>query len=410
MINQTDNLTDNQPKNKVDITIDISEDIEQNNEDYNQDEEYHSGDESEISEEIIIPEIKDDKEQFKDDKEELKEELEKLKNQVEKFKKEEIKNNNQQKDDTPRSSVISDISDSTDDIDSKNNLDDSQHYHYNSKKKKCSFLGCVFKRTNKETHIDDDNDYILEEPLYTDKDDGDVKNNEWTSQRKHHFQKCLWKLKYNRVVSDVYLNNIKKEEENWSWGLIVLSTLTSGLTVANNVEEEPFEYYDITINIALTFMSMLTSFCAAWIKKKNYVDKINFIDKYLLNINSLCEKLEVQFSILDSDRLRYDKFKKIYMDQITDILSTSPIIPPDEWKRCIQEITLQYPELINPDNSEENKLWPWFGDMVKLTRRNGKTEIKRKKTAFMDQMRTTRSERLKSSCCFDVRSEKDIYD
>jgi len=394
----------NQTENQPNITIDIIEDTEKikEDEDYNPDEDYHSDN---GYEEIIIPKAKDDKEK-------LKEELEKLKNQIETFKKEETKNKNDQQD-TPRSSVISDISDSSDStggIDCKNGVDNNQHYHINSKKKKCSFLGCVFKRTNRETQIDDDNDYILEEPLYTDKDDGNVQNNEWTSQRKHHFQKCLWKLKYNRVVSDVYLNNIKKAEENWSWGLIVLSTLTSGLTVANNVEEEPFPHYDITVNITLTFMSMLTSFCAAWIKKKNYVDKINFIDKYLLNINSLCEKLEVQFSILDSDRLRYDKFKKIYMNQITDILSTSPIIPPDEWKQCIQEITIRYPELINPDNSEENKLWPWFGDMVKLTRRDGKTEIKRKKTAFMDQMRTTRTEKLKSSCCFDVKSEKDIYD
>jgi len=307
--------------------------------------------------------------------------------------------------------VISDITDSSDNSDHINNLNDKgdSHYHTNSKKNKCSFLGCVCKKTNQETRIEED-DYISEELLYTDKDDGNVENNEWTSQRKYHFQKCLWRLKYNRVVSDVYLNNIKKAEENWSWGLITLSTLTSGLTVANNVEEEPFPHYDITVNISLTFMSMLTSFCAAWIKKKNYVDKINAIDKYLLTINSLCEKLEVQFSILDTDRLKYGKFKKTYLDKITEILATSPIIPPNDWKNCIQEITLKYPELINPDNSEENKLWPWFGDMVKLKKRNGEYDIKRKKTAFMYQMRTTKSEKLKSSCCFDVRSERDIYD
>jgi hypothetical protein len=210
-------------------------------------------------------------------------------------------------------------------------------------------------------------------------------------------------------VSDVYLNELKKQEEDWSWRLISLSTFTSGLTIANNVEEEPIKHYDIIVNGTLTFMSMLTSFCAAWMKKKNFVEKINEIDKYLLNINRLCEELDVQFSILDTDRLKYTEFKDIYISQITTALSTSPMISPEEWKNSIKDITLKYPELINPDNSEENKLWPWFGDMVK--RMDGEKEIYvRKQTAFMYQMRNTRSHKLKSSCCFkNKRVKKDIY-
>ena len=277
------------------------------------------------------------------------------------------------------------------------------------KKKKCECFGCICKQTDK-TNIKED---IYEEPVYTDSDEKNAPPDEWTNQRKHHFQKCLWKLKYNRVVTNVYLNNLKKEEDNWSWRLITISTLTSGLTVANNVEDEPWLNYDIYVNGALTFMSMLTSFCAAWIKKKNFVEKINEIDKYVQSVNTICEELDVQFSILDTDRLKYDKFKEKYKNRITEILSASPIIPPDEWKKSIQEITLKYPELINPDNSEENKLWPWFGDMVYQEKKqpdgNYKKVIVRKETAFMDQMRNTTTHRLKSSCCFNKRDEKDIY-
>ena len=330
------------------------------------------------------------------------------------FLKEQIKKMKENENKSPKSirSNVSDLSTTnnteTNTIDSTECSEDCAEYNeIHTEKNSCKCLGCVCKKTNKNKYKNED---VYEIKLYSDNDDSETKD-EWTDQRKHHFQKCLWKLKYNRVVSDVFLNNLKKEEENWSWGLITLSTFTSGLTVANNVEEEPFDNYNIVINGALTFMSMLTSFCAAWIKKKNYVDKINEIDKYVQNINHLCEELEVQLTILDTDRLKYKQFKKLYLTQITNILSTSPIIPPDEWKKCIQEITLKYPELINPDNSEENKLWPWFGDMVKQVNKKTKEEkYIRKKTAFMDQMRSTKTERLKSSCCFDVRDEKDIYD
>ena len=37
---------------------------------------------------------------------------------------------------------------------------------------------------------------MYEIKLYSDNDDSDLKD-EWTNQRKYHFQKCLWKLKYN---------------------------------------------------------------------------------------------------------------------------------------------------------------------------------------------------------------------
>ena len=76
-------------------------------------------------------------------------------------------------------------------------------------------------------------------------------SNEWSDIKRYRFQKCLWKLKYNRIVSSFYLDNLKNSEHKWSWMIIVISTLTSGLTVANNVDEEnaPIENYNTYINI-----------------------------------------------------------------------------------------------------------------------------------------------------------------
>ncbi len=137
-------------------------------------------------------------------------------------------------------------------------------------------------------------------------------NNEWTDIKRYQFQKCLWKLKYNRIVSTFYLSSLRSKEQKWSWMIIVISTLTSGLTVANNVENEPFNHYNTYINFALNISSMTTSLIAAWIKKQGFIEKINETDKYLLNINSLCEELEIQFSLLNNDKTSYPDFKKIY--------------------------------------------------------------------------------------------------
>ena len=232
----------------------------------------------------------------------------------------------------------------------------------------------------------------------------------WSKTKKHRLQKCLWKLKYNRIISSFYLNDLKKQEEKYSWWIIVISTITSGLTIANNVESPPFENYDIYINTALTLSSMGTSLIAAWIKKQQFVEKINEVDKYLININSLCEEIDVQFMLLEKDRIPYKEFKEKYLPQITNYVSSNPMIPPNEWKKCVKEITLKYPQLIEPDNNDENKLWPWFGDMVEVTDQNGDSKLVRKPTKFMKHMlKKDKKTRLKSSCCFDVEEKHSVY-
>ena len=231
----------------------------------------------------------------------------------------------------------------------------------------------------------------------------------WSKLKKHRLHRCLWKLKYNRIVSSFYLDTLREREERWSWMIIVISTITSGLTVANNVETEPFENYNTGVNIILTTSSMATSLIAAWIKKQRFVERINEVDKYLIDINKLCEELEIQFSLLEGDRLSYSEFKKKYIPEITKFVSTNPMIPPDEWKMCVREITLKYPELVDPDNSETNKLWPWFGDLVKYTDEKGITHNIRKPTTFMKYMKRTNKDRILSSCCRKNKDCDNVY-
>lgn len=231
----------------------------------------------------------------------------------------------------------------------------------------------------------------------------------WSKHKKHRLQRCLWKLKYNRIVSSFYLDNLRRREERWAWMIIVISTATSGLTVANNVEKEPIEDYNTWINVLLTVSSMSTSLIAAWIKKQGFVEKINEIDKYLININSLCEELEIQFSLLEEDRLSYEEFKKKFLPEITKYVTSNPMIPPYEWKNCVREITIRYPELVDPDNSEANKLWPWYGDLVKCTDENGKVYSIRKPTTFMKHMKRTNKDKCLSKCCHKKKEFIDVY-
>ena len=105
----------------------------------------------------------------------------------------------------------------------------------------------------------------------------------------------------------------------------------------------------------------------------------------------------------------YSEFKHKYVPEITKFVSTNPSIPPNEWKDAVREITLKYPELVDPDNSETNKLWPWFGDLVKYTDEHGQTHNIRRPTTFMKYMKKTNKDRILSSCCRKKRDCDNVY-
>ena len=286
---------------------------------------------------------------------------------------------------TPRSNTSYDV------------IDENNGTNINDKKRRKKIDTLVYDEDHEDTKCNQCSEEELE-----------ILRKKWSKHKKHRLHRCLWKLKYNRIVSSFYLDHLRRKEEYWSWMIIVISTLTSGLTVANNVETEPIDNYNTGVNILLTFSSMSTSLIAAWIKKQRFVEKINEIDKYLLNINSLCEELEIQFSLLEEDRLSYDEFKKKYIPEITKYVTSNPIIPPNEWKNCVREITIKYPELVDPDNSEANKLWPWYGDLVKCSGEDGKVYNIRKPTTFMKHMKRTNKDKLLSKCCFKKEFD-DVY-
>uniref|UniRef100_A0A6C0JEI6 Uncharacterized protein n=1 Tax=viral metagenome TaxID=1070528 RepID=A0A6C0JEI6_9ZZZZ len=176
-------------------------------------------------------------------------------------------------------------------------------------------------------------------------------------------QKLTWlqlRLKYNYEISKFFFYTLKTKENRWSWLMIVLSSLTSTLSLLNNVENEPFIHFYLTVKIILVMFALCITLIAAWIKKQQYVERINDIDRYVQRIKLLIEKVDMECVLLPWDRTPYDEFKKRYYSQICECL-TCPSINPSEFKKVVYQISKYHPEIITSGHCDEQKLWPWYG-------------------------------------------------
>jgi len=187
-----------------------------------------------------------------------------------------------------------------------------------------------------------------------------VLKNGWDPEKNKSTYLYLHKLKYNQVVNNFFFFQLKSKESLMSWWLIILSTFSTTLTGLNNLEKEPFKHFFLSIQIGLGVSSIFTTLIAAWMKKKQFVERINEIDRYVQKLTRLIEEINFQLLLTTEDRIKYDDFKNKYHQQVSEMLSTSPSLSPKEWKHTIYILTKYYPEMINSDGTYENKLWPWF--------------------------------------------------
>lgn len=185
-------------------------------------------------------------------------------------------------------------------------------------------------------------------------------NNGWTRKKNLRIEIFMQKLKHNRAISNFFYFELKSTESRFSWWLIILSSLSTTLTGLNNLEDEPFDHFFLSIQASLGTFSVLTTLIAAWMKKQQYVDRINEIDRYVQKITQLIEEIDFQLTLHPLDRIPYCDFKKKYYQPMTEIFSTSPSLSPKEWKYTVYTITKYYPEIISQDGTRDNKLWPWF--------------------------------------------------
>tara|TARA_A100001015_G_C14971141_1_gene705176 strand:- start:356 stop:1294 length:939 start_codon:yes stop_codon:yes gene_type:complete len=229
--------------------------------------------------------------------------------------------------------------------------------------------------------------------------------NKWTKKKQLKIEKLVYKLKYNRVINNFFFFELKARENFFSWAIILISTLITTLNLLDNVHVELFPYYFLLVKIIMTLFSTIVTLIAAWMKKQQYIERINIIDRYNQKLNKLIEEVEIQLTLLATDRDSYDVFKEKYQPQITEYLSSSPAISPTEWKDIVYRITVYYPELISQDGVTENKLWPWHA--VELENGN----IVRTKTNFGEKIIKTYGllhNPRKICCCCCIRKKEAI--
>jgi hypothetical protein len=193
----------------------------------------------------------------------------------------------------------------------------------------------------------------------TNKDITLISKNGWNLKNQSHFQICLHRLKYYRVINNFYFFELKKREGRLSWAIIVLSSFSSVLSLITS-DKELFPHSPVILKWLLVLFTLITTLIGAFIKKQQFIDKINIIDRYLQQLNQTIEDLNITAIIEPDKRDSYDEFCKKYIPIIKNLSVSPASFSPKEWKQIVYTITTYYPELIYGDGSAQERLWPWF--------------------------------------------------
>jgi len=183
--------------------------------------------------------------------------------------------------------------------------------------------------------------------------------NGWTAKNQTYIRYCLYRLKYYRIINNFFFFELKKREGNLSWAIIVLSSFSSVLSLINT-QQELFTYSSTLAKWFLVLITLIITLISAYIKKQQFIDKINTIDRYLQQLNQIVEELNITFILAPDKREGYDEFCKKYIPIIKNLSVSPASFSPNEWKRIVYTITKYYPELIQGDGTNNELLWPWF--------------------------------------------------
>ena len=181
----------------------------------------------------------------------------------------------------------------------------------------------------------------------------------WTEKNSKYIEFCLHRLKYNRIINNFFFFHLKKQEGFYSWMIIIFSAFTSILSLLDN-EDEIFTHSKLVIHWLLISCTTIITLIGAWIKKQQFVDRINNTDRYLQQINKTIEEMNVQLILPPYNRDKYEDFCNKYIPLIKNHMSESPVMSPKEWKNTVYKITKYYPELIRGDDTNSERLWPWY--------------------------------------------------
>jgi len=209
--------------------------------------------------------------------------------------------------------------------------------------------------------------------------------NGWTLENEEWFKPLLSRLKYYRLINNFYFFELKKSENKYSWSIIVISTLSSTLSVINTTGYV-FPHSEIIIGWMLVISTLITTLISAYIKKQQFIDKINAIDRYLQQLTQTVEEININFILEPGRRETYDDFCNKYVPIIKNLSVFPSSISPNVWKRIVYTITTKYPELTEGDGTDLELLWPWYHyipiENIEIIKEN----MENKKTKFGDSI------------------------
>lgn len=183
--------------------------------------------------------------------------------------------------------------------------------------------------------------------------------NGWTPKNQTYFRYCLYRLKYYRIINNFFFFELKTREGRLSWSIIVLSSFSSVLSLINT-QQDIFMFSSTLVRWVLVLITVIITLISAYIKKQQFIDRINNIDRYLQQLNQTVEELNITFILEPEKRESYDEFCKKYIPIIKNLSVSPASFSPTEWKRIVYTITKYYPELIQGDGSNGELLWPWY--------------------------------------------------
>ena len=192
--------------------------------------------------------------------------------------------------------------------------------------------------------------------------------NGWDTIKTNNVKSWRGDLEYHLIINTFILSDLKKTESSLTWIIIVISTFSSTLSLLQLSDTE-FDWLEIYIKGTLSGSTICTTLIAAWLKKNNYVERINILDKYLQKVSRLILEFENIISKDANDRISYKEFEEKYKENIVDLIADPPSNSPYEYKKAVYFLTKYYPEII------EMK-FPWYVEGTTDMREFGSTITK----------------------------------
>ena len=135
------------------------------------------------------------------------------------------------------------------------------------------------------------------------------------------------------------------------------------------------------LKASLSVSTVLTTLIAAWLKKNNYVERINNLDKYLQKVTTLYFDLENIYINEFKDRCSYEIYIEKHKDEILTLLADVPSYSPYEYKKILYKLTKYFPDLIDGK-------YPWYDKTKKNNPNEDNEEINNERIWRFDNRHT----------------------